>query len=305
MSDQQPVDAARALADRIIRGEPGHALIDQTGEVRRRALRLVHEFVVKEDSSYFGYFGRVLAIAEVLPTPWTRDDLVWALGLLLHEDPLTTISDAPFWVPALITTALDPADLDGLEDQLSAAFAALHDTDVGAADGLRRLAQLYGAALSRFNQGVPADLSIALRYAHGDAAGLPELLADAGVREVFRFAAELAKLGTGQGLAAGGRRAAVRRAAGAGGRVAPARRLSQRGRSGLRLRRRARCAGWSGYSRASPATRPPRCSATSRPRWRRRSGGAAVGRSRRRPRPPWSRCWPSDLATPSWGRWPG
>ncbi|MET8148900.1 DUF4132 domain-containing protein [Actinoplanes sp. NPDC049668] len=192
MGDQQ-IDAAQALADQIISGGSGLVLVDQHGNVRRRALRLVHEYVVKEDSSIFGYFGRILAIEEVLKTPWTRDDLEWALGLLLREDPPHTLSDAPFWVPALIAVALPPAELDGLEGQLSAVFAALHESHFAAADALRRLAKLYGTVLSRFNQGVPADLSIALRYAKGDAVGLRELLADTQVQEVFRFAAELAK----------------------------------------------------------------------------------------------------------------
>ncbi|MEU7909065.1 DUF4132 domain-containing protein [Actinoplanes sp. NPDC049118] len=191
MGDQRD-DAARALADQIIGGESGHVLVGRDGEVRRQALRLVHEFVVRHDSSYFGYFGRALAVDEVLDTPWTRDDLEWALRLLLRKEPLRTISDAPFWVPALITAALDHAELDGLEDRLATAFAALHETDVGAADGLRRLARLYGTGLGHFNRGVPADLSIAVRHARGDADGLRPLLADPQVHDVFRFAAELA-----------------------------------------------------------------------------------------------------------------
>ncbi|MEU4218770.1 DUF4132 domain-containing protein [Actinoplanes sp. NPDC026623] len=189
----QQVDAARALADQIIGGEPGHVLTGQSGDVLRQALLLIHEFVVAGDSSSFHYFGRALGIVEVLHAPWTRDDLVWALRLLLHDDPLTTVSDAPFWVPALIAAALDPAELDGLHDQLSAAFAALHDNHWYASGGLRELARLYGTALSRFNHAVPADLSIAMRYAHGDGAGLRDLLGDDAVQDVFRFAAGLAK----------------------------------------------------------------------------------------------------------------
>ena len=192
MTDQQ-VDAGRALADQIIRGAGGQVLVGQDGEVRRRALRLVHEFVVDNDSSHFDYFRDALAVEEVLSTPWTRDDLLWALRLLLHEDPATTLSEAPFWVPALITAALDPAELDGLEDQLSAAFIALHDNHWVAPEGLRRLARLFGTALSRFNQGVPADLWIAARYAHGDVTGLRPLLTDTEVHDVFRFAADLGK----------------------------------------------------------------------------------------------------------------
>jgi hypothetical protein len=187
------VDAARAIADEIIRGEGGQVLVGPGGEVRRRALRLVHEYVVAEDSSYFRYFGAALAVAEVLDTPWTRDDLVWALGLLLTEDPLETVSDAPFWVPALITAALDPAELEGLEDQLSTAFAALHNSGFPSPEGLRKLARLFGTPLSRFNEGVPADLSVALQYAHGEAPALRQLLTEAEVQEVFRFASDLAK----------------------------------------------------------------------------------------------------------------
>ncbi|MCU7728605.1 DUF4132 domain-containing protein [Actinoplanes sp. KI2] len=192
MTDQQ-VDAARALADQIIRGPAVHALAGQNGEVRRQALRLVHEFVVRKNSSSLQHYSRALAVAEGLDTPWTRDDLIWALSLLLRKDPRRANSDAPFWVPGLIAVAVDPADLDGLEDQLSAVFAALHGTFWVGKDGLRRLARLYGTALGRFQQGVPADLSIAMRSARGDTSGLRPLLTDAGVQEVFRFAADLAK----------------------------------------------------------------------------------------------------------------
>ncbi|MEV4350418.1 DUF4132 domain-containing protein [Actinoplanes sp. NPDC049596] len=192
MTDQR-LDTARELADLIIRGEDGHVLAGQGTDVRRRALRLIHQYVVDEDSSHFGYFGRALAPVEFMHTPWTRNDLVWALTLLLREEPLETISDAPFWVPGLIAAALPASELDGLEGQLSTAFAAMHNSRFAAADGLRRLARLYGTPLSHFDQGVPADLSIAAAYAHGDAAGLRDLLADAQVQEVFRFAADLAK----------------------------------------------------------------------------------------------------------------
>ncbi|WP_127501022.1 DUF4132 domain-containing protein [Actinoplanes solisilvae] len=190
---EQQIDAARVVAEQIIRGEGGLGLTAHDGEVRRRAMLLVHERVAGEDASYFGYIGQSLVVADGLDTPWTRDDLVWALRHLLCEIPLTTVSDAPFWVPALIASALDPAELQGLGGQLLAAFDGLYNGHYVAGEGTRRLARLFGNSLRHFHQGVPADLAAAANEARGQAPGLWVLLADAEVQAVFRFASDLTK----------------------------------------------------------------------------------------------------------------
>src|SRR5690348_11146861 len=110
MTGPQPTPP-RALADQVLLSGSGQVLAGEPAEVRRQALRLIHEYAVANDSSVLVWLGPELAVEESLTTPWSRDDLVWALRLLLDSEPERAISDAPFWVPALIAAALGPAEL--------------------------------------------------------------------------------------------------------------------------------------------------------------------------------------------------
>ncbi|NMO51940.1 DUF4132 domain-containing protein [Actinoplanes sp. TBRC 11911] len=155
------------LADEILHGRSGAALGAQTPEVRRATLRLIHEHVVAHDSPRFAGYGRHFAI-DHLRTAWTRADLEWALDLLLAAGPRETLSDAPFWVPALIAGALDQAELEGLEGRLDAVFGALRDNPRVPPDDRRRLTWIVGAPLRRFaGPDAPAEIHDLFRYASG------------------------------------------------------------------------------------------------------------------------------------------
>ncbi|GAA0558517.1 hypothetical protein GCM10010172_46920 [Paractinoplanes ferrugineus] len=194
MDTDQLKAAAQALADRIIAGEPGRVLAGEPPLVRRLALLYVHRFIYTEDSSLFGYFGAALTVAEDLETPWAPDDLRWSLDLLLKDQPERTLTDALFWVPALIATQLDRPCPAGQEDRLRAAFDALNRNPMISPSRLQRLARLYGAALGRLDGGVPGDLMMALTQARTDGAALLPMLAEPEVQEICRYAADLAKV---------------------------------------------------------------------------------------------------------------
>ncbi|MEV6631691.1 DUF4132 domain-containing protein [Actinoplanes sp. NPDC051470] len=158
---------------------------------RRDAVLHAHAYLTAEDSTARAWLSPAMAALQEMPTPYSRNDLEWALQVLLDDLPSHT--ETPFWVPVLIALSLDPADLSGLGDRLSAALAALHTGWEFSTEGMRLLTPLYGRAIARVS-GIPGDLLMAVSQARRPSAELETLLTDPQVHEAFWFAAELPKL---------------------------------------------------------------------------------------------------------------